>query len=94
MWLGRGHRYLNSLLIRTVQDFPLAKGVRIIEVGLYICVHLEYNCNKYCDHSEISVSHRDLEIYKFSHARAKKDAQCNSSLVLRSTTMVAVDILF
>ena len=33
-WLGRGHRYPNSLLIRTVRDFPLAKGVRIIEVGL------------------------------------------------------------
>ena len=35
VWLGHGQRYPNSLPIRTVRDFPLAKGVRIIEVGLY-----------------------------------------------------------
>ena len=33
---GCGQRYPNFLLIRTVPNFPLAKGVRIIEVGLYI----------------------------------------------------------
>jgi hypothetical protein len=32
---GRGQRYLNFLLIQTVRNFPLAKGVRIIEVRLY-----------------------------------------------------------
>ena len=32
---GCGQRYPNFLLIRTVPNFSLAKGVRIIEVGLY-----------------------------------------------------------
>ena len=33
---GCGQRYPNFLLIRTVPNFPLAEGVRIIEVGLYL----------------------------------------------------------
>ena len=33
---GCGQCYPSSLLIRTVRDFPLSKGVRIIEVGLYL----------------------------------------------------------
>jgi hypothetical protein len=32
---GRGQHYPNFLLIRTVRNFHLAKGVRITEVGLY-----------------------------------------------------------
>ena len=35
VWLGRGKRYPNFLLTQTVRNFPLAKGVQIIEVGLY-----------------------------------------------------------
>ena len=34
VWLGRGQCYPNFLLIRMVQNFPLGKGVRIVEVGL------------------------------------------------------------
>ena len=43
VWLGRDHRYPNFLLIRMVRNFTLAKGVRIIEVGLYMRKPLSLN---------------------------------------------------
>ena len=41
VWLGPGQHYPNFLFIRMVWNFPLAKGVQIIEVGLYSGIPLK-----------------------------------------------------
>ena len=45
---GCGQHYPNSLRIQMVRDFPLAKGVRIIEVGLYkqMCIDVYAGCTQ------------------------------------------------
>ena len=41
---GCGQCYPNFLLIRTVPNFPFAKVVRIIEVGLYLSYQILHAC--------------------------------------------------
>ena len=68
MCRGRGHRHPNSLLIRTVQDFPLVKGVRIIEVGLYVLLN---ECEAGCVQS-IRQCEAGLKLHELVHAVVKR----------------------
>ena len=55
---------------RLINNNSVGEGensTHLIHLNIQLCPILEYSCNKYCEsdligHSEVSISHRDLQV--------------------------------